>query len=525
MEIMKKTLLAIIFLIFTKNITAQISEEWINRYDTTERTRSNLIKINNTDLFLLGTISNDIILIKYNLIGQVIWNFRYNGTGKGNDLPSKMIFDKKGNIYINGCSPGVGTGVDYVTIKIDSIGNQIWARRFTSGGNERDASYGLAMDSTGNIFVTGESFSIDRRECLTIKYDSSGNQQWISRFQAGLSCIGYEVICDKWGNSFVTGHGNIGIFTIKYNYRGEQVWRTEYSAVGSETPRSLEIDSSGSIYVAGLSNLGMYWDYITIKYDSSGNELWNRRYNGSGNYMDQLNDMKIDKLGNVYVTGNGTQTGTGYDYTTIKYNTNGTEQWVAKYHNGLNDIATALTIDDFGSVYVTGRSDGNNTQFDYSTVKYDSLGNQMWAIRYNYSNEYDDEARSIVLDNENNIYVTGDSYIWGHSNAVVIKYTQTLTGVYQTQMHLPSTLTLNQNYPNPFNPVTNLGFGISDLGFVSLKVYDVLGNEITTLVNERKSPGNYEVVFDGTGFASGIYFYSLEVDGNTIDTKRMILLK
>ncbi|MEZ4822379.1 MAG: T9SS type A sorting domain-containing protein [Ignavibacteria bacterium] len=81
-----------------------------------------------------------------------------------------------------------------------------------------------------------------------------------------------------------------------------------------------------------------------------------------------------------------------------------------------------------------------------------------------------------------------------------------------------------QNYPNPFNPETNLEFGISELGFVSLKVYDGMGREVQTLVNEKLSPGSYTVKFNGDGLASGIYFYSFKVNGFT-ETKRMILIK
>ena len=83
---------------------------------------------------------------------------------------------------------------------------------------------------------------------------------------------------------------------------------------------------------------------------------------------------------------------------------------------------------------------------------------------------------------------------------------------------------LNQNYPNPFNPVTNLEFRIPESGFVSLKVFDILGNEVVTLINENMLPGSYKTEFDGSNFASGMYFYKLE-SGNFQETKRMILIK
>jgi len=102
---------------------------------------------------------------------------------------------------------------------------------------------------------------------------------------------------------------------------------------------------------------------------------------------------------------------------------------------------------------------------------------------------------------------------------------QSVLPVNNISTKIPDLFSLNQNYPNPFNPITNLEFGMSDLGFVSLKIYDVLGNEVATLVNENKIAGSYKVEFNGEDFPSGIYFYSLSIDGNVIDSKRMILLK
>ena len=506
----------------------QVNQQWVSVYDSnqTNYNSSSFAELYHSKyLYLLGSNSSDIILFKYNLNGQIIWLQIYDGLGSGNDIPGGMILDKNENIYITGNCLGENTGVDYFTIKYNSNGERLWIDNFTGTGNQRDASYDITSDKQGNIFVTGESYNeiSQYRNSLTIKYDSLGNRQWVSSYQRG-NAWGYEIETDGLGNVIVAGKSLDGIFVIKYNTLGDQLWVSSYN--GEASPHCLRIDDSLNIYVSGvITGSGGYWDYITIKYNQFGECLWFKRYNGSANYMDQLNDMEIDVYGNIYVTGNGTQTGSGYDFSTIKYNTNGDELWIAKYHNGLNDIATALTLDDFGNIYVTGRSDGNGTHFDYATVKYDSFGNQIWAIRYNYSNEYDDKAKAIAIDSYNNVYITGESYIWGHSNAVTIKYSQTLTGITPLLLETPSEFSLRQNYPNPFNPTSNLGFGISKLGLVTLKVYDVLGNEVATLVNETKPTGNYEVEFDGSNYASGIYFYRLEVNGNHIDTKRMILLK
>ena len=80
------------------------------------------------------------------------------------------------------------------------------------------------------------------------------------------------------------------------------------------------------------------------------------------------------------------------------------------------------------------------------------------------------------------------------------------------------------NYPNPFNPVTNLEFWISDLGYVSLKIYDALGREVAALVNETLSPGNYKVEFNGSKLSSGVYYYKLK-SGKFEVIRKMVMLK
>ena len=92
------------------------------------------------------------------------------------------------------------------------------------------------------------------------------------------------------------------------------------------------------------------------------------------------------------------------------------------------------------------------------------------------------------------------------------------------EVGFPMSYSLSQNYPNPFNPSTTIRFQVPNSSFVNLKIYDVLGNEVETLVNEEKSAGSYEANFNAAKLSSGIYFYKLET-GNFVKTKKMILLK
>jgi hypothetical protein len=108
-------------------------------------------------------------------------------------------------------------------------------------------------------------------------------------------------------------------------------------------------------------------------------------------------------------------------------------------------------------------------------------------------------------------------------NGTILKLDPTLVNV-ENEPDLPEDFILFQNYPNPFNPITKISFQVSDFGFVTLYVYDILGNEVATLINEEKPAGAYEVEFNASRLSSGIYFYQLKA-AEFVDTKKMIYLK
>ena len=98
-----------------------------------------------------------------------------------------------------------------------------------------------------------------------------------------------------------------------------------------------------------------------------------------------------------------------------------------------------------------------------------------------------------------------------------------LVGVHEAD-NIPVTFSLEQNYPNPFNPSTTVSFGIPYSSFVTLRVYDLLGREVGSLVNEEKGPGTYSVMLDATALASGVYFYRLQTTG-FVETKKLMVLR
>jgi hypothetical protein len=194
-----------------------------------------------------------------------------------------------------------------------------------------------------------------------------------------------------------------------------QVAWVSYYASGLAPPSdigwAIAVDESGNVYVTGGSGWGSYFVYNTMKYDSTGVEQWVARYNGPANGWDVAIALAVDDAGNVYVTGESEGSGTDRDYATVKYDSAGIEQWVARYNGPVNssDGAIALAVDDAGNVYVTGESEGSGTSIDYTTVKYNSAGVEQWVARYNGpANEWD-EAADLAVDETGNVYVTGES--------------------------------------------------------------------------------------------------------------------
>ena len=378
---------------------------------------------------------SDYSTVKYNSAGIQQWVRRYNGPGNSEDLGYRIKVDVSGNVYVTGASTGSGTGHDYATIKYNSSGDSLWVRRYNGPGNSGDDAYSLAIDGSGNVYVTGYSTGTDG-DYVTIKYNSSGDSLWVRRANWGVNDVATSITVDGSGNVYVTGlsyrFSAYAYLTIKYNSSGLEKWVREYDGISSDVAHLIAVDGSGNVYVTGYSgtdNLGNpNRDYLTIKYDSSGVEKWTQKYNGPGNSDDTAYSLALDVSGNIYVTGTSTGSGTGTDYATIKYNSSGDSLWVRRYNGPGNgsDAARFAAVDGTGNVYVTGASAGSGTGNDYATIKYNSSGVQQWVQRYNGPISGFDYAYSLALDLTGNIYVTGASAGSGTGNDyATIKYSQT----------------------------------------------------------------------------------------------------
>jgi uncharacterized delta-60 repeat protein len=542
---------------------AQVTEVWSARFNGASNTfdGANAMAIDKAgNVYVTGTAnrvanSPDYCTIKYNAGGDTAWVRYYNGTGNSVDAARAIAVDNAGNVYVTGSSrSGSASGTDdYFTIKYNAAGDTMWTRRYNGPGNKGDQATAIGIDDSSNVYVTGGSDGgASAQDIFTIKYNTDGAMQWTQR-QMGSTTFGFS---DYGLAMAVTGSGDVHVAgytddvnqfwdfaTIKYDRSGTFLWKGTYQGPVtnvSEQANAVAVDGSGNVYITGTSAANAsvdLEDIVTVKYNSSGVQQWLNRYNASS--YDIGNVITVGPLGGVYVGGssNGSMT-------TIKYKSNGDTAWVRRYSGTGQSEVYAIAVDGSDNVYVAGRSAGASGDYDFVTIKYNPAGDTVWTKKYNGPAKSGDEAHAVQVDASGNVYVSGNSTgIGTNGDFYTVKYSQSTSGVESRSNEIPSNFHLFQNYPNPFNPTTTITFSLSPNPSptgrgegvrVTLKVYDVLGREVATLLNEKRREGVHSVQFstkggsasggDAAELSTGVYIYTLRA-GGFVASKKLLLMK
>ncbi|MCO5053281.1 MAG: SBBP repeat-containing protein [Verrucomicrobiae bacterium] len=373
---------------------------------------------------LTPVITLVLALLTTAVYAQNSWTNRYSGAGQNLDGATAMAVDNDGNVLVTGMSWSDSSSFDYATIKYSNAGVPLWTNRYNGPGNSSDVAMAIAVDSGGNVFVTGRSEGAGSSDDFaTIKYSSTGTPVWTNRYNGpgNGTDTATAIAVDNQGNVFVTGYSvGVGIIsdylTIKYSNAGAVLWmkRSDELSIGNASAMALAVDDAGNVFVTGYARAGgPAHDYMTLKYSSTGALLWTNRYNGPGNGSDMPSAIAVDHSGNVLVTGYSKGGGTGQDFATIKYSNAGIPLWTNRYNGPGNydDGAMALAVDRNDNVIVAGYSFDIVSMDDYATVKYSNGGVPLWTNRYSGPGDNYDRANAIAVDVNDNVYVTGSS--WG----------------------------------------------------------------------------------------------------------------
>jgi hypothetical protein len=346
---------------------------------------------------------------------------QYAGAGDGEDMGTGLNIDGSGNVYITG-TVTTATNVDIITIMYNSSGTQQWVSTYDGTGSTYDSGADIVVDGSGNVYITGSSYNNgDNTDVITIKYNSSGTQQWATRYDhtTHLNDAGVKI---TYSSNVVTVSGVVQFSSTRYKYgvltynasTGAQISGSISTAttVGIDQVNDMVQDASGNVYIAGaIPVTGQGYNYDVIKLNTSLAIAWERTYNGGSSLNDIANGIQVDGSGNVYVTGYTTSSTEGKNIATIKYNSSGTQQWVEIYNDTLDgdDAGNAIVLDNSGNIVVTGYVTTAMDSTDYFTIKYNTSGTEQWSILSDGLKHMSDVATSIAIDSTGDIIVSGVS--------------------------------------------------------------------------------------------------------------------
>ena len=331
----------------------------------------------------------DYATIKYSNGGVPLWTNRFNGLGNSDDTVAALVIDNAGTVFVSGASASASippfnypSNFDYATVAYSSSGVGLWTNRYNGPANGDDYATAIAVDAGSNVLVAGYSTgSGSGYDYATVKYSGAGVALWTNRYNgpANGNDQPNALAVDTNGNVFVTGRITAGssydYATIKYSGAGVALWTNLYNGPGNGTDeaKALATDRQGNVFVTGYSvGTGSSWDFATIKYSSSGASLWTNRYNGPLNASDVATAIVVDGAGCVWVTGFSEGIGSLYDTATVSYSNGGVPLATNRFNGPGNnsDQANALALGSGGVVYVAGFSTTAAGDNDFTILKY-----------------------------------------------------------------------------------------------------------------------------------------------------------
>ncbi len=309
----------------------------------------------------------------------------------------------------------------------------LWTRQF--GTTKIDAGLGVAVDSAGNVYITGWTEgslfgpSAGRHDAFLAKYDSSGTRLWTRQIGTSNSDFSRAIAVDGEGNAYITGSnaggfggpgfGGNDVFLAKYDASGTPLWARQIGTSEKDDGVGVAVDGVGSAYITGYTSGSLggtsagHADAFLAKYDASGTLLWTRQLGTSD--TDRGHAVAVDGTGNVYITGLtwGRLVWPTFgivDVFLAKYDTSGTLLWTRQTGSPVTDEPYGLAVDNAGNAYITGDTLGsfggpNAGLTDIFLVKYDTSGTLLWT-RQASTREWD-AGRGVAVDRAGNAYITG----------------------------------------------------------------------------------------------------------------------
>lgn len=366
----------------------------------------------------------DIMTIKYDPNGNVLWQKRYFGPDHNEDVPVAIALDSSGNVIVAGYTYGYTTEFDYLVIKYSSDGTQLWVERYDGPDHERDLPTCLGVDQLGNIYVGGISYSYSNfYDYATVKYAPDGTQLWVARYNGPLDFDdGINALTvDRSGDVIVTGMSNsvtggADIATLKYAPDGTQQWVRRFDGANHlyDEGRAIASDDSGNIYVTGVTvDSGIYnlfityrGEFVTVKYSPTGVQEWVNLYKGASDIDAEAKRIVVDPDGQgVYVAGwavDNPHNTTQAHFTLLKYSGAGSSMWSSQESRG--SFTEVLVRDASGGLVISGAASYYLNTF---TAKYNPAGTELWSNLFTTGGDSYTRAWALAPDRQGNVFLVG----------------------------------------------------------------------------------------------------------------------
>ena len=408
----------------------------------------------------------DAFVHMYDANGNELRSHQFGAQHK--ELASDLVLDGLGNLYMAGFTDGalniqLSSGRrDAFAVKMPGVPqpspipsprpvpaakaapDMLWTRQFGSTGS--DTAHNVAVDTAGNVYVVGDTLGIlpgqnalGRRDAYLRKYDSDGNELWTRQFGTQSVDTGTDVAIDNRGYIYVAGstsgafggHTKVGesdAYLRKYDSEGNELWTRQFGTEGDDEVGGLGLDGADNVYLVGqtrlfiseVASLNESAEVFTAKstflrkYDSSGNELWARRFPTQS--AETAWDVAVDGPGTVYVVGEtllipSRDSLEGQDAFVRTYDSDGNRSWTRQFGIQDADRASGVWVDGAGKVYVVGYTAGafpgkhSMGHRDAYLRGYDGAGTELETIQF--GTEGHDSAIDVAVDPAGNIYVVG----------------------------------------------------------------------------------------------------------------------